>query len=158
MIRETRKGLNYAANNFWEVRHLVKRTSPHEWEVYFCTSTPTSINLLAKIVVTTERSIKVPLVCYEILQMVPCKILGKDSEGKLILGKERVGNNIWVCSTWILMVVGGFPSGSAVKNLPAIQEIQGQSLGQEDPLEEGMATHSSILAWRIPWTEKPCRL
>ena len=45
-----------------------------------------------------------------------------------------------------------------VKNLPAIQETQVQSLGQEDPLEEEMATHSSILAWRIPWTEKPGRL
>ena len=42
-----------------------------------------------------------------------------------------------------------------VKNLPAIQETQVQSLGQEDPLEEEMATYSSILAWRIPWTEKP---
>ena len=42
-----------------------------------------------------------------------------------------------------------------VKNLPAMQEIQVQSPGQEDPLEKGMATHSSILAWRIPWTEEP---
>ena len=42
-----------------------------------------------------------------------------------------------------------------VKNLPAIQETQVQSLGLEDPLEKGMATYSSILAWRIPWTEKP---
>ena len=42
-----------------------------------------------------------------------------------------------------------------IKNLPAMQETQVQSLGQEDPLEEGMATHSSILAWRIPWTEEP---
>ena len=41
-----------------------------------------------------------------------------------------------------------------VKNLPAIQETQVQSLGQEDSLEKGMATHSSILAWRIPWTEE----
>ena len=40
-------------------------------------------------------------------------------------------------------------------NLPAIQETRVQSLGQEDPLEKGMATHSSILAWRIPWTEEP---
>ena len=39
-----------------------------------------------------------------------------------------------------------------VKNLPAVHEIQVQSLGQEDPLEKGMVTHSSILAWRIPWT------
>ena len=42
-----------------------------------------------------------------------------------------------------------------VKNLPAIQESRVQSLGQEDPLEKEMATHSSILAWEIPWTEKP---
>ena len=41
-----------------------------------------------------------------------------------------------------------------VKNLPAEQETQVQSLGQEDPLENGMATHSSILAWRIQWTEE----
>ena len=42
-----------------------------------------------------------------------------------------------------------------VKNLPAVQETQVWSLGQEDPLEKGMATHSSILAWIIPWTEDP---
>ena len=42
-----------------------------------------------------------------------------------------------------------------VKNLPAMQEIWVQSLGQEDPLEKGMATHYSILAWRTPWTEEP---
>ena len=45
-----------------------------------------------------------------------------------------------------------------VKNLPAIQETQVLSLGREDPLEKGMAIHSSILAWRIPWIEKPRRL
>ena len=42
-----------------------------------------------------------------------------------------------------------------VKNPPAMQETQVRSLGQEDPLEKGMATHSSILAWEIPWTEEP---
>ena len=42
-----------------------------------------------------------------------------------------------------------------VKNLPAMQEARVQSLGQDDPLEKEMATHSSILAWRIPWTEEP---
>ena len=42
-----------------------------------------------------------------------------------------------------------------VKNLPAMQEIWARFLGQEDPLEEGKATHSSILAWRVPWTEEP---
>ena len=49
----------------------------------------------------------------------------------------------------------GFPGGSGVKNPPVIWEIGVQSQGWEDPLEEGMATHSSILAWRIPWTEEP---
>ena len=53
----------------------------------------------------------------------------------------------------------GFRSGSAVKSPPAMQQTrQGpwvQSLGREDPLEKEMTTHSSILAWRIPWTEEP---
>ena len=52
----------------------------------------------------------------------------------------------------------GFPGASVVKNLPAMQELQEawvRALGQEDPLEEEIATHSSILAWRIPWTEEP---
>ena len=42
-----------------------------------------------------------------------------------------------------------------VKNVPKIQETWVRSLGQEDPLEKGMATHSNILAWRIPWTKEP---
>ena len=45
-----------------------------------------------------------------------------------------------------------------VKNMPARQEIWVGSLGSEDPLEKGMATHSSILAWRMPWIEEPGRL
>ena len=45
-----------------------------------------------------------------------------------------------------------------VKRLPAVQETWVRSLGQGDPLEEGMATHSSTLAWKAPWTEKPGRL
>ena len=49
----------------------------------------------------------------------------------------------------------GFPSGPVVKNLPANAEMQVLSLGPEDPLEKEMATHSSIPAWEIPWTEKP---
>ena len=49
----------------------------------------------------------------------------------------------------------GFLGGSVVKNLPAIRETQVQSLSWEDPLEKGMATHSSILAWRIPRAEEP---
>ena len=45
-----------------------------------------------------------------------------------------------------------------VKNLPTMQETWVPSLGQEDPLEKGMATHSNVLAWRIPWMEEPCGL
>ena len=50
------------------------------------------------------------------------------------------------------------PVVQIVENLPAMQETWVQSLGQEDPLEKEMATHSSILAWEIPWTKEPCGL
>ena len=45
--------------------------------------------------------------------------------------------------------------GSVVKNLPAMRETQVQSLGHEDPLRKGIATHSSVIAWVIPWAEEP---
>ena len=51
--------------------------------------------------------------------------------------------------SWVSLVA------QLVKNLPAMQETWVRPLGWEDPLEKGMATHSSILAWRIPWTEEP---
>ena len=51
-----------------------------------------------------------------------------------------------------------FPVAQMVKKLPEMQETQVQSLGWEDTLEKGMAIHSSILAWRIPWTEEPGEL
>ena len=50
------------------------------------------------------------------------------------------------------------PVAQMVKNLPAMQESPVQFLGQEDPLEKELATHSRILAWRVPWTEEPGRL
>ena len=62
-------------------------------------------------------------------------------------------NLILVC---LNMVSGSSPSGSVVKNPPTMQEKQ--SLNQEDPLEDSIATHSGILAWRTPWTEEPGRL
>ena len=52
----------------------------------------------------------------------------------------------------------GFPGGSVVKNPPGKQQMWVWSLGWEDPLQEGMATHSGILVWEIPWTEEPGRL
>ena len=49
----------------------------------------------------------------------------------------------------------GFPRGSAIKNPPVMWETWVQSLNQEETLEEGIVTHSSILAWRLPWTQEP---
>ena len=57
-----------------------------------------------------------------------------------------------LCLLWASLIA------QLVKNLPAMQETPVQSLGWEDPLEKEMATHSSILAWEIPWTEKHGRL
>ena len=51
----------------------------------------------------------------------------------------------------------GFPGGSVVKNLPPMQETRVPPLGRQDPLEKETATHSNILAWKIPWTEEPGR-
>ena len=50
---------------------------------------------------------------------------------------------------WVSLVT------QTIKNLPAMRDTHVRSMGQEDPLEKGMATHSSIIAWRIPWTEEP---
>ena len=59
---------------------------------------------------------------------------------------------------WYIMMFGASLVAQTVKNLLAVWETWVQSLGQEDSLEKGMATHSSILAWRTPWTEEPGRL
>ena len=59
---------------------------------------------------------------------------------------------------YYLYMPTGFPGGSDGKDLPAMQKTQVQSLGCKDPLEKEMATHSSILAWRILWTQEPLRL
>ena len=64
-----------------------------------------------------------------------------------------------LCKTvFIIEICGSKETGETVKNLPAMQETRIQSLGQEDLLEKEMATHSSICAWKIPWTEEPGRL
>ena len=59
---------------------------------------------------------------------------------------------------WLLLLQWAFLVPQMVKNLPAVQETWVQSLAWEDPLEKGKATHSSILAWRTPWTEQPFAL
>ena len=63
---------------------------------------------------------------------------------------------MWLLTNDYIWIVSpqGIPSGSVVNSLPAMQETWVQTLGWEDPLEEGMATHSSTLAWIILWTEE----
>jgi len=70
------------------------------------------------------------------------------------MGSQRVGHDL----VTITFALGVSLMAQTVKNLTAMQETQVQSLSWEDPLEKGMATHSSILAWRIPCTEEPCGL
>ena len=70
-----------------------------------------------------------------------------------ILDSEKLGPLTLAVDSVVLSLVA-----QTVKNLPRMQDTQVQSLGQEDHLEKGMATHASILAWRIPWTEEPSRL
>ena len=77
------------------------------------------------------------------------------SDGKLIT-QERRTMQMW--NLWVLWVPGTSLVAQMVKNLPTIEKTRVWSLGREDPLEKGMAIHSSILAWRIPWTEEPGRL
>ena len=79
--------------------------------------------------------------------------MGNKYQRSLVLfGIKYYYISVWV---WSPPSYLGFPSGSAVKNPPAMKESQFESLGWEDPLEEGMATHSSTLAWRVPWTVEP---
>ena len=73
---------------------------------------------------------------------------GKEKEGKVYFGYVPVFMNRHLTSL----------VAQAVKHLPTIQETQVQFLGQEDLLEKAVATHSSILVWKIPWTEEPDRL
>ena len=70
-------------------------------------------------------------------------------------GDRASNHHTHTSSIWSTVNTRGFPGGSVAKNPPAIQETGVLSLGQEDSLEKDMATHSSILAWEIPWTEEP---
>ena len=77
---------------------------------------------------------------------------GWEMESGWVYGRKEKESDGW------LGTFGASLVAQTVKNLPAIQETWVPSLGQEDPLEKEMATHSSILAWEIPWTEKPGEL
>ena len=68
---------------------------------------------------------------------------------------REIIRDIYVCVCIYIYIYMASLVTQKIKNLPAVQETQIQSLGQEDPLEKGMANHSSMLAWKIPWTENP---
>ena len=63
-----------------------------------------------------------------------------------------------IIKLYLNRLLRGFPGGSVVKYLPAVQTTHFQSLGQEDLLEKEMATHCSTVVWKIPWTEEPGRI
>ena len=69
-----------------------------------------------------------------------------------------VGWGDLLCTLFPLLLMGVSLVAQTVKGLPAVTETRVRSLGREDPLEKEMATHSSILVWRIPWMEEPVRL
>ena len=116
---------------------------------------------MASIIWCTPTSISKILICYEciweptkystILQLRVLGIMGLFYPSSC---NQSLRENLNLPN----LTPRAFPVAQMVKNLPATQETQVQSLGQEDPLEKGMAVHSSILAWRIPWTEEPGRL
>ena len=70
--------------------------------------------------------------------------------------RNLMGYSPWVAKSWTWLMWASLVA-KPVKNPPAMQETQVWSLDQEDPLEKWMATHFSVLSWRIPWTEKPSR-
>ena len=91
-----------------------------------------------------------------LLNFFPSKLINIIVNNINIIKTEKYNKPIMFTS---ICYVKGLPWWlKMVKNPPAVQEMRVQSLGQEDPLEKGMTTHSSVLAWEIPWTEEPGRL
>ena len=97
--------------------------------------------------------------------ILACKIPWTEESGGLQSMQSQRVRHDWAvspqCLVWHCLVGNDFwvsLVAQMVKNLPAVQETWVRSLGWEDPLEKGTAPHSSILAWRIPWTEEPGRL
>ena len=99
----------------------------------------------------------------------PGKLPDSEGQGSLACcspwGHEESDTTWWLNNNWrilrffkcllLIIKLKGFLVAQKVKNLPAIQETRVRSLGWKDPLEKGVATHSSTLAWSIPWTEEP---
>ena len=95
-------------------------------------------------------------------QPTPVSLPGKSHGQRSLMGYSpwscRESNTHTHTHTHICIHTTGFLGASAVKNPPAMQKMWVQSLDQDDPLEKEMPTHSSIFAWKIPWTVKPAGL
>ena len=120
-------------HNKWATHYIPDRTAP----CCYWTASPFTISVIP------IKSQGVPSIDVQASAWVwPSMYPNKEREGKA----ESTANFVDLL---------GFPDSSVLKNLPAKQETWVQSLCWEDPLEKEMATHSSILAWEIPWTEEP---
>ena len=90
-------------------------------------------------------------------QPTPVLLLGKSHGWRSLVGYSSQGRKKSNTTEWLHFLSLSLVA-QTVKYLPTMWETQDRSLGWEDPLEKGMATHSSFLAWKIPWTEEPGRL
>ena len=104
----------------------------------------------------SDASQKTPVLSFVYNSLLPWSLFHRAlycTQPKYLLRSTNLSTNGCLCIAKIALWI--FPVAQTVKNLPARKETWVWSLGQKDPLEKGMATHSSILAWRIPWTEEP---
>ena len=109
-----------------------------------------SLSLLQRIFLTQESSwglLHCRWILYQLKVLIHCHLASTNGDS------EQGGGETGIPQSFNLQP--GLEVALTVKNLPAMQETRVQSLDWEDPLEKGMATHSSILGWRIPWTEEP---
>ena len=156
------KSLNALGNEFASIR--AGRANPAVLDKVLVDyyGSPTPVNQMAAISVAEARILVIQPWDKSSLKLIEKAILASDigitptNDGtaiRLVFPQLTEDRSIPFIFSNILLQ--GFSGGSAVKNRPPIQEMQVLPLGQENPLEKAMATHSSTLAWKIPWTEEP---
>ena len=155
-----------AAHHSW--RTAVNIVSQRAWLQFSRNKNPTSVSISRSCagVFLWQSLLKNPA-ARGLVNAVPSVLApgtqGETLEEKMVLLGQEMSWYIWSTTvSWLLPGLSESPGGEGaslvaqmVKNLPEMRGIQGWSLGQKDALEKGVAAHSSILAWRIPWTEEP---
>ena len=133
------------------------------WKNHFPSQNFSFLIYNRKVVDTTASASYNVLFMFQKEKTVCAEVLGWYIWGKWVKRKNKGGTD-WTKSVevwrnlWLSRVAQAFLVVQMVKNLPAMWETQVWSLGQEDPVGKELATHSGILAWRIPWTEEPGRV